>query len=98
MPRIFEIGTAPGTQFRAVMAHRPEIAGSWAALDELMRFSSVLPPGLKEEVRRSFMYVSEMLGAVLHLGAATPEQGKGYESCLQAEYARFERTRAQAPQ
>jgi alkylhydroperoxidase family enzyme len=147
------------------MAHRPEIAASWAALDEIMRFGGLLPPGLKEEVRRtlaqhsgcsfcaslgqpspashdpraaaaahfalvfstrpaglsdgefdtlhahfseaeivelvawiSFMHASEMIGAVLCLDAATPEQLKGYGAWLQAGFARFNRARAQAVQ
>ena len=161
MARISEIAEAKGTQFRKVMAHRPEIGTAWSSLDELMRFSGVLPPLLKEEVRRSlaqesgcafcaslgtpnaaehdaqtraavrfalaaahnpsglsddefdalrehfnekqivelvawvsFMYASEMLGALMRLSAATPEQYKGYELWLKTGYAKYERAKS----
>ena len=162
MPRISEIATAKGTQFRKVMAHRPEILAGWSSLDELIRFGGVLPPLLKEEVRRAlaqhsgcafcaslgqpsdqhddataaavrfalalaaspssvsndefdrlrdhfsdaqiveltawitFMFASEMLGAVIKLDAASDEQLQGYNAWLQAGFAKYERTRAAA--
>lgn len=52
MPRIVatSIGASP---FRRIMSHRPEIAQDWGKLDELIRFTGVLDPELKEEVRRA---------------------------------------------
>jgi hypothetical protein len=42
-----------GNSYERVMAHRPEILGSWFELDALMRFTGLLDPELKEEIRRS---------------------------------------------
>jgi alkylhydroperoxidase family enzyme len=42
-----------GNEFRGVLAHRPEILEQWNALGDVVRFSGVLPPELKEEVRRA---------------------------------------------
>ncbi len=36
-----------------VLAHCPDIAEAWSALGPVVRFGGVLPPELKEEVRRS---------------------------------------------
>lgn len=52
MPRMEGKANIPGSHFRKIMALRPDIAKSWNALDEAMRFNGVLHPGLKEEVRR----------------------------------------------
>ena len=42
-----------GNNYERVMGHRPEILTKWFELDSLMRFSGMLSPHLKEEVRRS---------------------------------------------
>jgi alkylhydroperoxidase family enzyme len=42
-----------GNEFRGVLAHRPEVLEQWNALGDVVRFSGVLPPELKEEVRRA---------------------------------------------
>ena len=39
--------------FQRAMGHRPEIVEEWFKLDALIRFTGVLDPELKEEVRRS---------------------------------------------
>jgi alkylhydroperoxidase family enzyme len=54
MPRV---GPAPdatqASPYLQVLAHCPEIAEKWSALGTTVRFGGVLPPELKEEVRRS---------------------------------------------
>jgi hypothetical protein len=52
MPRLEGRANVPGSHWRKIMSMRPEIAKSWSALDEEMRFTGVLHPALKEEVRR----------------------------------------------
>ncbi|MEW6640848.1 MAG: hypothetical protein AB1586_10115 [Pseudomonadota bacterium] len=52
MPRLEGKTTVPGSHFRKIMSLRPDISKSWMAMDEAMRFSGVLHPALKEEVRR----------------------------------------------
>jgi alkylhydroperoxidase family enzyme len=52
MSRIQGNPKIPGTPFRQIMGLRPEVAKSWTALDEAIRFTGVLEPELKEEVRR----------------------------------------------
>ncbi len=52
MARIQGKTNVPGSEFRQIMALRPDIAKPWNALDEAMRFSGVVDAGLKEEVRR----------------------------------------------
>jgi alkylhydroperoxidase family enzyme len=52
MPRLEGRANVPGSHFRKIMSMRPEIAKSWTALDEAMRFTGLLHPALKEEVRR----------------------------------------------
>ena len=51
------VGPAPGatqaSPYLQVLAHCPEIAERWAELGVAVRFGGVLPPELKEEVRRS---------------------------------------------
>jgi alkylhydroperoxidase family enzyme len=42
-----------GNEFRGVLSHRPEVLAQWTALGDVVRFSGVLPPELKEEVRRA---------------------------------------------
>ena len=41
-----------GNVYQRAMGHRPEIVDQWFALDSSIRFSGVLSPSLKEEVRR----------------------------------------------
>jgi hypothetical protein len=53
LPRITPPQSATGTPFRQIMSMRPEIAEQWFKLDETVRFSGLLPPALKEEVRRT---------------------------------------------
>ena len=52
MTRISPTDTEGGL-YQRIMAHRPEILEKWTELDNLMRFSGVLSPELKEEVRRA---------------------------------------------
>jgi alkylhydroperoxidase family enzyme len=51
------VDPAPGAKqaspYLQVLEHCPEIAERWAALGTTVRFGGVLPPELKEEVRRS---------------------------------------------
>lgn len=57
MPRI-EPKPGPGSPFGRLMSHRPDIRQSWDALDEKIRFTGILPPELKEEVRRALAQTS----------------------------------------
>ena len=52
MPRI-EPANVDGNIYERLMAHRPEILAQWFTLDSTIRFSQVLSPKLKEEVRRA---------------------------------------------
>jgi alkylhydroperoxidase family enzyme len=52
MPRIAPADVA-GNAYERVLAQRPEIFEKWFELDALMRFTGLLDPDLKEEVRRS---------------------------------------------
>lgn len=52
MPRI-PLSSIEGNVYERLMGHRPEILGKWFELDSTIRFSNVLSPDLKEEVRRS---------------------------------------------
>jgi len=69
MSRIQGKSNVPGTAFRQIMALRPEIAKSWNALDEVARFSGVLAPLLKEEVRRA---VAQESGCLFCASLGTP--------------------------
>jgi alkylhydroperoxidase family enzyme len=61
MPRMQGPANGQGSEFRKIMSMRPEIAKSWNALDEVMRFTGVLDPALKEEVRKNVAQVSGCL-------------------------------------
>jgi alkylhydroperoxidase family enzyme len=61
MPRMHGPASGQGSEFRKIMAMRPEIAKSWNALDETMRFTGVLDPALKEEVRKNVAQISGCL-------------------------------------
>jgi alkylhydroperoxidase family enzyme len=61
MPGMRGTANGQGSEFRKIMAMRPEIAKSWNALDETTRFTGVLDPALKEEVRKNVAQVSGCL-------------------------------------
>jgi alkylhydroperoxidase family enzyme len=71
MARIQGNPKVPGTPFRQIMALRPEIAKSWTALDEAIRFSGVLEPELKEEVRRM---VAQQSGCLFCASLGAPQE------------------------
>jgi alkylhydroperoxidase family enzyme len=71
MARIQGNPKVPGTPFRQIMALRPEIAKSWTALDEAIRFSGVLEPELKEEVRRM---VAQQSGCLFCASLGDPKE------------------------
>jgi alkylhydroperoxidase family enzyme len=53
------------------MGLRPEIAKSWTALDEAIRFSGALEPELKEEVRRM---VAQQSGCLFCASLGAPQE------------------------
>lgn len=71
MTRIQGNPKVPGTPFRQIMGLRPEIAKSWTALDEAIRFSGVLEPELKEEVRRM---VAQQSGCLFCASLGEPQE------------------------
>jgi alkylhydroperoxidase family enzyme len=71
MSRIQGNPKIPGTPFRQIMGLRPEIAKSWTALDEAIRFSGVLEPELKEEVRR---IVAQLSGCLFCASLGDPKE------------------------
>jgi alkylhydroperoxidase family enzyme len=71
MSRIQGNPKIPGTPFRQIMGLRSEIAKPWTALDEAMRFSGVLEPELKEEVRRM---VAQQSGCLFCASLGDPQQ------------------------
>lgn len=89
MPRMNGLPNVPGTDFRKIMAMRPEIARSWNALDELMRFSGVLDPALKEEVRRN---VAPISGCLFCASLGDPQES--YDDPRWAAAASFARSLA----
>ena len=52
MPRV-PLSNIDGNIIQRAMGHRPEIRDEWNRLDAVIRFTGVLDPGLKEEVRRT---------------------------------------------
>lgn len=62
-----------GNAFQRILGHRPGIVEKWFALDSTMRFSGLLSPDLKEEVRRS---LAEGIGCrfCASLGAPDPSR------------------------
>jgi alkylhydroperoxidase family enzyme len=63
-----------GTPWMQIMSLRPEIAKSWSALDEAIRFSGVLEPELKEEVRR---IVAQQSGCLFCSSLGDPQESYG---------------------
>ena len=84
MPRITP-AAVDGNEYERVMGQRLDIREQWFGLDAHMRFSGLLSPELKEEVRRS---LAPGVGCVFceSLGAAKPEQADRREA-LAVAYA-----------
>lgn len=72
MPRIAFAADVDGNEYERLIGHRPDIAELFDGLDEHMRFTGLLSPELKEEVRRS---LAPEIGCVFcaSLGDAKPE-------------------------
>jgi alkylhydroperoxidase family enzyme len=69
MPRLAE-ATKDGTPYFNIMDHRSDIAKKWAEMDEFLRFSGLLDPDLKEEVRRA---VAQESGCLFCASLGTPK-------------------------
>ena len=62
-----------GNAFQRILGHRPEIVEKWFALDSGMRFSGLLAPDLKEEVRRS---LADGIGCRFCASLGDPDPGR----------------------
>jgi alkylhydroperoxidase family enzyme len=71
MARIQGNASVVGTPWLQIMSLRPEIAKSWQALDNAIRFSGVLEPELKEEVRRT---VAQQSGCLFCSSLGDPQE------------------------
>lgn len=52
VPRV-PLAPVDGNAYERLLGHRPEILAKWFELDETIRFSRMLSPDLKEEMRRA---------------------------------------------
>jgi alkylhydroperoxidase family enzyme len=62
-----------GNAFQQIMGHRPEIVEKWFALDSTMRFSGLLAPDLKEEIRRA---LADGIGCRFCASLGAPDPGR----------------------
>lgn len=92
MPRMQGPANGQGSEFRKIMAMRPEIAKSWNALDETMRFIGVLDPALKEEVRKN---VAQISGCLFCASLGDPQDH--YDDPKWAAAASYSRSMAKDP-
>jgi alkylhydroperoxidase family enzyme len=75
-----------------VLAHCPDILQRWAALGTTVRFGGVLPPELKEEVRRS---TAQQIGCVFCASFGDPKPE--HTDAREAVAVRLARTIADDP-
>jgi alkylhydroperoxidase family enzyme len=93
MPRIDPApGATHASLFVQVLEHCPDIAERWSALGTTVRFSGVLPPELKEEVRRS---TAEQIGCEFCASFGAPKSE--YTDEREALAVRLARTIADDP-
>lgn len=92
VPRIDPIEEAGGNPYRGVLARRPEIAEAWAQLGRVVRFTGVLPPALKEEVRRA---TAEIVGC--RFCASFGDVKAEHDDPREELAVRFARTVAKSP-
>jgi alkylhydroperoxidase family enzyme len=92
MPRMQGPANGQGSEFRKIMSMRPEIAKSWNALDETMRFTGVLDPALKEEVRKN---VAQVSGCLFCMSLGEPQSH--YEDPRWAAEAAYAKSMAANP-